>query len=105
MCLGGGIYSLGESGFKEVKPKMQKVVKWNKFEQSPAPSAQRAVTCHDPVHKIGCGSNGICLGHVDIIGDRVSHKECLEMIEVNVDSGAIDKVNEDVRQWRLLHIS
>ena len=47
MCLGGGIYSLGESGFKEAKPKMQKVVKWNKFEQLFAPSAQRAVTCHD----------------------------------------------------------
>jgi hypothetical protein len=95
MCLGGGIYSLGSPEVID-KKKMPQVKKWTSFAPAgPAAPHQRAHVCdrsviHKDLNKGKEETGGICLGHVNIIGDRNSHKEEFEVIEVNIDSGAID---------------
>jgi hypothetical protein len=90
MCLGGGIYSVNRSSddndedFKIVKKKMPRVNKWI----VPPSSVCACVNQRDRVR-------GICIGSVNIVNGSHSHnngeeRAGQELIEVNVDSGAID---------------
>jgi hypothetical protein len=102
MCLGGGIYSISqENEFIEVKhKKMPRVSRWTGL---PAVSSQSVSSVKQCVKEL-CQSDrcvkpnsvntnvkGVCLGSVNILeNSSVKEQNGYEVIEVNVDSGAID---------------
>jgi hypothetical protein len=90
MCLGGGIYSVhNDEEFKEVKRgKMPRVNRW-----IAPPSVMCACVKQNSQNNSDGRVRGICIGSVNIVGESHSHvtrKAGHELIEVNVDSGAID---------------
>jgi hypothetical protein len=90
MCLGGGIYSINnDEEFKEVKRgKMPRVNRW-----IAPPSVMCACVRQNSQNSSEGKVRGVCIGSVNIIEGSHSHvtgKAGHELIEVNVDSGAID---------------
>ena len=91
----GGVYSISqENEFIEVKHrKMPRVNRWTDLPAVGSPKKQVREECqmNKCVDCISGSVKGICLGSVNIIeSSNVKEQSGYEVIEVNVDSGAID---------------
>ena len=89
MCLGGGIYSVNSvDEYTEVKKrKMPRVRKWTSL-----PGVECASVKHCcPVSSSNSSVKGMCIGSVHTLETKVVKERAgYELVEVNVDSGAID---------------